>query len=444
MKRIISGIFYFVFVLSDHAIAQTLEEALACAYENNNILKARREELKAIDENVMVALANFLPTVQASKQTQDSKYNSTTLPTGNQVALSGITNSLSIQQNIFNGGTDVANIRKAKLQVEAQRAQLVYYEQQILLAAVEAYLGVVRAQMQLEVYEQKVRSLYKYLESVEARFQVGENTKTDVAQAKSSLSNAIASRIKARGDLASAKAKFTSIIMVEPENLTLPGYGLLLPTNVDEAVSVALKKNPQLIVSELQYKAADQGVNAARGDLLPNATLSQTWQSGDVVTQNGLTTTATVISLNVPIFTPANWAQLRSTKKVAQQYKYSSLNSKQDVIDGAIKAWEDYEIAKAAISAQEDAVASAKIAYDGMVEEEKAGTRSTVDVIVAQNQYFDADISLVAIKTNNVIYRYALKSAVGELTAKDLGLKVPLFDPLKNYNKIRWELIGSF
>ena len=449
MKKILVKTLFIMLVAIGNAMAQTLEESLAIAYENNNMLKSKREELKAVDENIMAAFSNFLPVLEVGRSIKNQEikgYQATTLsrPTTEKSTLG--TNSLQLKQNLFNSGGDMAGLMKAKRQIEQQRAVLIHYEQEVLLNVIKVYLGVAQAQMQLDIYEKKVATLKKYLEAEEARYKAGEKTKTDVAQARSYFSNAVAARIKALGELNSAKSNFIAIVTVEPQNITLPKDNVLIPQNVDEAVAIASKKNPSLLASEYKYKAADQNIYVQRAALLPSATLGYSWQdnSHSSPLTSGTSSNATVLTVDIPLFASSKWSGLRAAKRTAQQSKYELLNNKQSVVDQAIVAWQSYETSRAAIYAQEDAVESALVAYNGMKEEEKAGTRSTVDVIVAQNNYFDTDINLVTAKTNDIQNRYVLKSAIGELTAQGLNLKVPLYDPLKNYNKIRWELIGSY
>ncbi len=454
MKKFLAKTLFITLMTTGSSMAQTLEEAMAIAYENNYLLKSKREELKVVDENIMRAFSNFLPTVgvggrsigQSNSKPLPSPYNPSTI--SNSSSSSGMSNSLELKQNIFKSGGDLAALKQAKRSIEQQRAELIFNEQKVLLNVVQVYLNVAQAQMKLDIYEKKVATLTKYLEGEEARFKAGEKTKTDVAQAKSYLSKAVADRIKAVGDLASAKANFVATVTVEPQNIVMPNGSIVVPTNPDEAVEVALKKNPALMASENRRKAADQHIHVQRASLLPSANVSYSMnRSSDPdspSTNQYYNSDVAALNVNIPILDSSNWSQLRAAKRQAQQYKYDSLNTKESVIDGAIVAWQDYETSKASIHAQEDAVESALVAYNGMKEEEKAGTRSSVDVIVTQNNYFDTDINLVTAKANNIQNRYVLKSAVGELTAKDLGLQVSLYDPLKNYNKIKWELIGSF
>lgn len=448
IKKNIIGALFALFALSNFAIAQTLDEVLAITYENNHELKSKREDLKVADEEIMLALSTFLPQINAGRSISDSD----SKPVASQgqsppiaQSRSQIASAIVIKQNLFNSGGSIAGIRRAKYTIEQARATLLYYEQQILLSAVESYLGVAKAQMQLDIYEKKVIALRKSLEAEEARYKVGEKTKTDVAQARSSYSNSIAARIKARGDLVSAKANFFSVVTVEPEHVKLPLVSMSVPQSVDEATDIALKKNPVLIASEQKYKAADQSIEVERTSLLPSVDLSYTWRknSGDIGSPDSIDN-ITALTLNVPVFNSSQWSKLRLSKRTAQSSKYVALRSKQEIIEKAVQSWQNYEISKAAMHAYEDAVKSAEIAYEGMKEEEKAGTRSTVDVIFAQNGYFDADINLVSAKVTNISTRYKLKSAIGELTAKELALKVKFYDPLQNYNKIRWELIGAF
>ena len=330
MKKILVKTLFIMLVAIGNAMAQTLEESLAIAYENNNMLKSKREELKAVDENIMAAFSNFLPVLEVGRSIKNQEikgYQATTLsrPTTEKSTLG--TNSLQLKQNLFNSGGDMAGLMKAKRQIEQQRAVLIHYEQEVLLNVIKVYLGVAQAQMQLDIYEKKVATLKKYLEAEEARYKAGEKTKTDVAQARSYFSNAVAARIKALGELNSAKSNFIAIVTVEPQNITLPKDNVLIPQNVDEAVAIASKKNPSLLASEYKYKAADQNIHVQRAALLPSATLGYSWQdnSHSSPLTSGTSSNATVLTVDIPLFASSKWSGLRAAKRTAEFHPYSQI-----------------------------------------------------------------------------------------------------------------------
>lgn len=451
MKRI--SAFLAIVLSTSLASAQTLEEALAIAYENNNSLKASREELKAVDENMMQALSRFLPKVQAQKTNTDiSQRNTTTAPRDEggsnigTVNAEGIASALVIKQNLFNGGADVATLEKAKHNIEQQRAALKRNEQQVLLSVVQAYANVAASQEQLKLAENRVEAAKKLYEFDEEKFKAGEVTKSIVAKTKANLAMAMSNRIQHQGALEAAKAKYLSLVTVAPDGVTMPSINIIVPSTLDDAMKIALDNNPEIVIARKQQKAAEKDVSIAKAALLPSANISQNWQNNK---QNSLTTntlaSTTSIDVIVPIFNGgADWSGIRQSKRKAQSYNYNVLNVTQEVVGNTTKAWSDYESKKASMSAMEDQKDFAKLSYESMLEEQKAGLRSSIDVINQQNNYFDADSQLVEARAQNVIYRYALKAAIGEMTAQGLNLKVTTFDPLKNYNKIRWELIGSY
>lgn len=433
--------------------AHTMEEALAIAYENNNSLKASQEQLKVADENIMQAFSGFLPNVTYKKSRTEATTRNT-LATGNNGSTydigtrnrTAIGSELSIKQNLFNSGASVANLKKAKDLIEKQRATYRLSEAEILLSAIAAYTKVASLQEQLEICNQRVQTSMEYLESIEAKFAAGEETKSNVAQVKANLSQDIADRIIINGALEAARANYETSFTIAPQNVAMPDGVVLIPANAEEAIAISKKKNAQIVAAQSDYSAADNDITMAKGNLLPSADISHQWSDDRRdPTSSYSRANVTTLSVTVPIFDGgASWSKLRQAKRAAQAYKYTSLNTQQAVIDRTVAAFSDYESRKAAIAAREDQLEAAKVAYEGMLEEQKAGVRSSFDVIIQQNRYFAAKMELVKSKEELLVSRYQLKATIGELSAQDLKLKVKFFNPLQNYNKINWQLIGAF
>lgn len=432
-----------------NSYALDLNEALEKAYTNNLSLQTQREKLKKEDEQIMQSLSEFLPNIRAQSRRQDqtvrSYTNSDTATTGTTVDGKQTTHQITVSQNIFKGFGHVAGMSAAKNAIRAARADLTRVEQQVLLGAVESYLNVVNAELALKIYEDKVESYRKLVYSVKEKFKGGEATRTDVAQAEAQYSQAISSRISAQGTLRAARASFKSIIGEDPINLKIPELSTAIPATVDDAINLAQQKNPQISMAKYQKDASEYGVTTARAGLLPSADLELGRNKN--TNSSGLSTysTTATLSVSMSLFDGGkSWSGLRSAKRGAAIQKYNLKNIQNDIFNKTVEAWQNFEIAKASLSAKEDALDASKIAWEGIQIEEQAGTRDIVEVIQVQNNYFDNNLGLLKGKIDYFIRYYALKAQLGELTAKDLKLKVAYYDPLKNYNKITKELIGSF
>jgi outer membrane protein len=436
-----------------NASALTLTEALEKTYEYNPQLKSQREAVKKADEQVMQALGNFLPTVQVSQQKNFYITNPNAATTSNP-NLNGTSDSITgpsitVSQNLFNGFSDISNMAVAKNSIQSARVQLIAVEQEVLFNAIKSYLDVVNAEGTLKISQYKLASYRTFVEATKERFRVGDTTRTDVAQAEAQYSQAVSDKIRAEGAVIATKANFLSVVGIDPDNLSMPDIKVELPPSIEDAVKIAQQNNPNNSIARYNLAAADASVSAARGALLPDASLQfQRTKANTSLTTGGTSnvySNTTIVQVIVPVFTGGkDWSSLRATKRDAASKKYSLKNTQNDTYDNTVKAWESFETAKASMSARKDALEYSKIAWDGMQAEEKAGTRTTVDVIIAQNNFFDNDIRLLEEKVNYYKFYYALKAQLGALTAKSLGLKVEYYDPLENYNKISKELIGAF
>lgn len=442
----------FVFILTSFLLidanSMKLEDALAKAYQYNPKLKAQQEDLKKTDEQIMQALSGFLPNVSILRQGKRSRTKNYTAYTGAPASYNDkteFTSNITVRQNIFRSFGDVANISTAKSIIKSARANLTLVEQAVLLEAIKSYLEVVSASESLKIYENKVKSYRKLVNSLKIKFKAGEVTKTDVAQSEAQYSQSISDRITALGELESAKAKFKAIIGESPENLTMPRIKFAIPHSRDEAIRLAESNNPNIFIAKYSKKSAEHAINAARANLLPSADMqfSRTKTAQENAKQQLSNTTT--FSVAVPLFAGGkNWSSLRSAKREAASKKYAFRNVQNEVYGNIIRAWQDFEVSKASLRAREDALESSKIAWEGIQIEEKAGTRDIVDVIVVQNNYFDNNIRWVNEKVRYYATYYALKSVLGELTARHLGLKVDYFNPLENYNKISKQFIGAY
>jgi len=446
--------FYFFLILVSFvgsSNAQDLKAALSSAYDNNPDLKASREKLKATDEQIMQSLSRWLPTVAASKQKRFLKQGSSN---GNGSAeVEGVSGDLSITQNLFRGGSDIATIKMAKSVIAQERAALLNKEQEVLVSAVDIYMKTLQAEEEYKIAEEQLQDSKLLVRFAQKRFAAGESTKTDVAQAKSSLAEAHSALISTSSNLEIIRSRFFEVTGVKAHKLIDPNLKIQLPQTLDQSLEYAMINNPEIIMARQRAIQLDHNIDKVRGEkLLPSIDLKHVIQDnrrdgqiGISGLRSGALNRVTVLSLSVPIFDGgASWSQYRQAKRTSQQSKYDMTNVQNKLITSVTSAWREYEAKKYILESKKEEVSSSRIAYKGMKKEERAGLRSIGDVIIARSNYFNSYRRMLNAKSDYETSRYVIAAKVGGCTAEHLKLDVKLYDPFKNYNIIKLQPIGSY
>ena len=448
---------FFIILLSvffgSQSFAVTLNEALEAAYEHNLSLKAKREELKIKDEKIMEVFSKMLPKVRLSRIKRNGKYKPSDESQNTETQnIDGIYGQMTVEQNIFRGGSDVAELVAARNVIEAAREELKLEEQKTLVSAVESFLKVKGAEDKYKNAKKMENDARNYVHATEQRFRAGEVTKTDVATAKAAYARAKARKTKHWSEFISEKTRFKNTTGIEAANLVLSGgdKNLKLPLSLDETISLALKNNPNVIAIGKQKNAATATVKARMGTILLNVDLVHEVKNNRHAPSRERTRgyeheQVTKIELTMPIFDGgARWSHIRAAKREDKRLQYQVANVNEEVTHNATAGWSSFDAAKDILKSQKDALSAAKTAYDGAVEEEKAGIRASIDVIKAHEAYFEHYEAFVDSQTQYYVSLYSLKSVLGECTAQGLNLKVPVYNPLKNYNNIKWQLISAY
>jgi outer membrane protein len=431
------------------AVGQTLQQALALAYANNPTLQAGRAQLRAVDENVPQALAGWRPTVQvtgsAGQQTSSTTGTPATPPgSARQVnpwrsrdvyAVQG-----SVTQPLYRGGRTVASTRRAENQVLAQRARLFATEQQVLLDTVNAYIAVIRDQEEVRLNTNNVQVLTRQLQATNERFRVGEITRTDVAQAESRLAGAVAQRADSEGRLQTSRASFTRVVGQPPQMLT-PPQPLRPPAgNSRDAGMLASQNNPSVVAALFDEAAARDQIDIQFSNLMPQLSLNgsvfrQDNQTTDGLRQNG---TAITANLTVPLYQGgAEYAAVRQARQQAQQARQVVEDARRLATSQATQAYENLLAARAQADANRAQIRAAEIALDGVQREAIVGSRTTLDVLNAEQELLNARVSLVRALSTLISASHNLAAAVGRLTARDLELPVQIYDMEAYYREVR-------
>jgi len=432
-------------LLSGGVSAQTLEQALSEAYMNNPTLRSQRANLRSVDENVSIAESGWRPSVSASAAA--GPLYSSVRSRQRETQLTGPhSQSITVTQPVFQGFRTVAGIRQAENQVRAGRAALQSTEQFVLLDGVTTYMNVVRDQAVLDLNINNEQVIRRQLEATQDRFRVGEVTRTDVAQSQSRLALATAQRVAAEGTLLTSRASYQRVIGSYPGKLAAPSPTLDLPGSRDDAAAMAAGDNPNVATALYNEKAALANVTVTTGQLLPEVNIQGEIFRADTIggLNNALSEGAQVTAvLTMPLYSSGSVeAQVRQAKQVAGQRRIQIEEQRNLAVEAGISAWETWTSAKAQIVSFTEQVEASRIALDGVRQENLVGSRTVLDVLDAEQEFLNAQVSLVRAQRDELVARYQLVSAIGKLTARNLKLDVPYYDEVDHYEKVRDKWTG--
>ena len=430
----------------------TLTAALAEAYNNNATLQEQRAALRQTDEQVPAALSGWRPTVQISSsisRVSGTQWTQLTPDISNSTAESRntLTSSATVDQPIYRGGKTLASVREAKNQVFAARAQLLATEQSVFTNVVNAYVTVITDKQLLALQESNEQVLQQQLQDTQTQFNVGEITMTSVAQAQASLAQAKEQVEVAKGNLEIARENFRQLVGDYPADDMAPPQPLLLPvSSKDAAARLAVVNNPSVTAAEFTDAANKDAVDVAFAALMPQVDVqatafNQQGSAGIGVKTNGGQVTA---QLTVPLYQGGSeYAAIRQARAKEQQSFAAILDAQRTAYAQATQAWEALTSTRAAIVSTNAAIKADAIALDGTEREELVGTRTTLDVLNAQQLLLNAQVQQVQNIAQLVNNSYSVASAMGRLTAKDLALPVQEYDDLKYYDAVHYAGFGT-
>ncbi len=444
------------------ACAETLADAIALAYDSNPNLLAQRATQRGLDESYVQARAGFRPQLSFSA---DASYLELRTPraaagapidtTGGGVPTSvgfGIqrVNSafagLSLSQPIWTGGRTAAAVSAAEADILSGRENLRRVESQVMLGVIQSYVDVSRDQEGVRIREQNVSVLQEQLKESKARFDVGELTRTDVAQAESRFAAARALLSSAVAQLAVSRANYAAVVGQNPSDLQpAPSLAYLMPANADEAFDVAEKFSPVLRAQVFAEQASRARVVAARAERMPSLSLrgqygftgpAQPLDSG--LFSRELTGEAVV---TMPLFMGG-----LTTSNIRQQVERNNTDrinietQRRSVLQTITQAWNQLVAARANIESTDEAVRAAGIAAEGTRQEQRVGLRTTIDTLNAEQELSDDQLSATGAKHDEYLAAATVLSAMGRLEAKNLIPAVTQYDPKRNFRKLRFSL----
>lgn len=431
-------------VLPQFSQAESLQEAMGAAYLNNPALLAQRASLRALDETINQAKAGWRPSVTAT-----GNYGYKRSVSNFSFATSRNTKprrwELEVKQPVFKSMQTVNSTSEARNRVNAAREQLVEVEQKILLDSVAAYMGVLRDLSVLELTINNVAVLKRQLEASEDRFRVGEITRTDVAQSKARMSRAISEKILSEATLTASRAAYRKTIGNASADLVWPVNLPAMPASEEAALEIAKHNNPRLLAAFYTEKAARYNVKKQYGGLGPKvemvARLGKSWENFNSTDVSA--TKEVLAQLTIPLYQSGSVSSnIRQSRQIENQRRLEAVSAGRDVVELVRNAWEGYREATARIVSSQDQVTANDIALEGVRQESEVGSRTTLDVLDAEQELLDSRVSLVRAQRDQSVAAYTLLSSIGKLRAEELQLGVSQYDPNRNTENVENKFFG--
>jgi outer membrane protein len=432
------------------AVPHTLNDALAIAYSTNPTLLTSRATLRATDENVPQALAGWRPTVVLSGSAGYTGGVDRTFIPGGSINTNANRDTLSLSatvtQPLYRGGRTIATLNRSENQVLGQRARLMATEETVFANVVTSYVNVIQDQQLVALNVSNVQVLSQQLQATNDRFRVGEITQTDVAQAQAALSAAQGQLATAEGNLQTARASFQQFVGVLPGQLAAP-QPLKPPVNSGaQVVQFSANNNPNVIAAMFDEAAGKDAVDQAFSALMPTVSLqgSESRIDNNLTPGTRVTGTAGLVSVSVPIYQGgAEYAAVRQAKQTEQSLRKTVDDQRRQAMQLGAQSWETLIAARATIASTQAAIRANQVALEGTEREALLGTRTTLDVLNAQQLLLNSQQTLVQNLASLVTASYSVAAAMGRLTAHDLSLPVAYYDETAYYNAVRNKLFGT-
>ncbi|KQM67102.1 MULTISPECIES: TolC family outer membrane protein [unclassified Sphingomonas] len=443
-------------LLAGPAGAETLREALARAYATNPQLTGARANQRATDEGVPLARSQGLPQVT----TQSSVIENVLNPSSRGFTQAPRQGSVqvSVSQSLYAGGAVRNNVRAADARVDAGRANLRSSEANVFTLVVAAYNDVIRDEAIVRLNQQNVRVLEVNLQASKDRFQVGDLTRTDVAQSEARLASAQAQLRNAEASLIRSRENYVATTGAPAATLDTPPVLPNLPLDPNAAVGVAVANNPSLIAARRTSDAAGFDVGVARASRLPTISAvgsggytsflgSAQSVNGTVLQQDG-GQAQVGLQMSLPLWQSGRpSAQIRRAQALEGAAIEQVTQVERSVVSDARSAFAAWQSALRVIQSSEVQVAANRLSLEGVRAENSVGTRTILDILNAEQELLNSQVQLVSARRDAYVAGFALLAAMGKAEARDLGLDGgALYDPTVNYSRVRnniWDWSGD-
>ncbi len=425
-------------VSAGSASAETLQEALALAYQTNPTLLAQRANQRALDESIPQARASYRPTVDVGI---GASYTRTDVKGTPVTDVDNASLEINLSQTLYSGGRIGHAVSAAEANVLAGRENLRGVEQQVLASVIQAYVGVQRDMEILKIRQDNLAVLRRQLDESNARFEVGEITRTDVAQSESRLASSEADLANAQAQLSVSRAAYAAVVGQAPTNLVTPPELPGVPTDFEQALDIGLVENPSIVAADFTLQAAEARVAAARSAYRPQAGVTASYGGSgdlsefDLADRSSLTVGA---QISIPLFTGGlNASRVAQALETANAAKIAIDGERRGVLQDVSSAYAQVVSTKATVTAGNEAVRAATVAAEGVRQEAQVGLRTTLDVLNQELELRSAQVQLVSAVANAYIAQASLLAAMGRLEGPNLVPSLEAYDAAANTDAVR-------
>ncbi len=446
--------------LAAPAWAETLQEAIALAYRTNPTLQAQRANQRALDETVPQARAGLRPEVSVNGS---ASYSRTDLPNSAGVDLNGdglfngpfetapsdninesdsVGASIGVSQTLYSGGRIARGIDAAEANVRSGRESLRSIEQEVLASVIQVYVDVQRDLEILRIREANLGVLRRQLDESNARFEVGEITRTDVSQSEARLAQSEADLAGAQAQLSVSRAAYAAVVGQAPASLETPPPLPGVPTDFDAALDIGLVENPDVIAAQYDLAAAESRHAQAKSAFLPSVGLSSSYGGSTAISEFDLSDRTNQfqagVSLSVPLFTGGlNRSRVAQALEQANAAQIEIERQRRAVLQNVSSAYANVISTRAQLQAGVAGVSAARVAAEGVRQEQQVGLRTTLDVLNGELELRNAEINLAVATRNQYVAQASLLTAMGRLSGEDLSPGIEIYDPAENAARVR-------
>lgn len=422
----IASIFRYATVLLfsatiSNAEATTLDEMLGAAYRHDAQIISAKAQSDYSDAAVAISKADGLPSI-------DSSVSYTEMLAGGDRGSSGLQVQTAVNVPIYQGGTVRNYVKAAEARSTASRALAADVETNVFIAAVAAYVDVLRDRKIVALNRENVATLTTTLQGVSSRLAVHDLTRTDLAQAQARLAIARGQLEHAEAALITSESEYHRVTGTKPTALATPPALRDMPADVDDAIDSALKNNPRLRAARTIAEASGLELDAARGELRPRVFATINSNYNDTPMPNSIGNrekfgASAGISLRLSLFQGGRkTASVRRASSRNVQSEQSAIDIERAVASGTRAAFADWRAAVAMVQASEMAVTSSRQALSGVRMENSVGSRTVLDILNAEQELRDAQSQLARAERDSYVAGFQVIAAMGLAQAKFLNL----------------------
>lgn len=426
----VAGLLALTLSGAERARAQALDSELAGLLASHPQVLVRMREAEAAEQGVRKAFAGYLPKLDVFGQTGPQYIDSPVLKSeggGTWLSVAEIAGT-RLTQNVFDGFATPAQVRSARLTLEAAEFTLQGVRQNVLFDGIDAYLEVLRQSRLVALGHESERTIMRQLHLEDERVQRGAGIAVDVLQAKSRLQVAKERRIGFEGGLADATTRYIEVFNHPPQPSAMidpPAPAALLPDTLELTLATARQENPAIDSSLASVAVAEQGRRLAEAAYYPSLDLvaSANRQNDTDLVRGTRTDVSVLVSATWNLFD--GFATTAGSKQAAATYKAARQNHdlvERDVARQAQLAWHELEIARQRVALLENAVAIAAEVFDARQKLREAGRETVINVLDAENEVYNARINLVQASGDAARSVYRLLQSMGRLGPDELGI----------------------